>query len=151
MNERQDGKVGEMWNGDKKQREGRLHMCVCLTPCSEFVYMCVRVSERLLCAPLTCNSNCALIKFKINHNHDSVCVCVCTMMKWVSLTVWGQGAVVHVDQQEVPGDSRGQWGVQWAQPGAQRGGRLPALWWCLPWSAGGESRRTPGSTPRYLQ
>lgn len=49
------------------------------------------------------------------------------------------------------GGSRVRWGGRWALPAAQRGGRLPALWWCLLWSAGEGSHQRLGSTPQYLQ
>lgn len=48
------------------------------------------------------------------------------------------------------GGSRVRWGGRWALPAAPRGGRLPALWWCLLWSAGEGSHQRLGSTPQYL-
>lgn len=48
------------------------------------------------------------------------------------------------------GGFRVRWGGRWAPPAAQRGGRLPALWWCLLWSAGEGSHQRLGSTPQFL-
>lgn len=109
LGERRNRKTTEN-NGGRKRR-GRLHMCVCLTPCSDFVWGWVKDWRTclLLCAPLTCNSDRAWIKSKFNHNYvfcnEMECLCACDVkVQWRTRT--SRRGWVALEGSEAAGEGR---------------------------------------------
>lgn len=136
---------GKVWNEWKimrlmKKREHGHCAQICL------IYIdCVSTTYFLSCAPISYTNVCECVMTKKNETSTLI------VLKVLS----SQMSVFLCDMRcsEAPGPaggSRVRWGGRWALPAAQRGGRLPAPWWCLLWSAGEGSHQRLGSTPRYL-
>lgn len=140
------GITGEVWNEWKITRRMRKRKWKLRTKLLDLHWLCVvqHISFRVprsLVTMCTCDDQKQKKKIKPSH-----WLCWNSYLhRWVFLC-----DLRCSEAHRPPGGSRVRWGGRWVLPAAQRGGRLPALWWCLLWSAGGGSHQRPGSTPQYL-